>query len=109
MRPRKILIMGLPGSGKTTLATALNQRILGSVVFDGDTIRMLTQNVDFTEAGRELQAMHIGKMCDSVLREGLTPIASFVCPTPGTRVLFWGDTDPEDRFYVFMDRIAASA
>jgi adenylylsulfate kinase len=35
---RKILIMGLPGAGKTTLATALAP-LLNAVVFNADAVR----------------------------------------------------------------------
>jgi predicted kinase len=35
---RKILVMGLPGSGKTTLATMLAP-LLNAVVFNADAVR----------------------------------------------------------------------
>ena len=106
MTPKKILIMGLPGAGKTTLAYALSQK-LNAVVYDGDRVRELTLNFNFDEESRLAQARMIGTMCDDTMAEGYTAIASFVCPTAETRELFWGDTPADDRFFVFVDRIAA--
>jgi adenylylsulfate kinase len=108
MRPRKILIMGLPGAGKTTLARALSLCITKSIVYDGDEVRKATDHWDFTEAGRELQATRIGELCDTAISYDHIAIASFVCPTPATRDAFWGNTTAADlRFTIFVDRLVA--
>jgi len=51
----KILIMGLPGSGKTTLAEKL-QPLLNAAWFNADIIRDLANDLDFSENGRIRQA-----------------------------------------------------
>lgn len=51
-----IWITGQPGSGKTTLAQALVQRFewssSGAVLFDGDDLRKVSYNKDYSVAGR---------------------------------------------------------
>jgi energy-coupling factor transporter ATP-binding protein EcfA2 len=104
MKPQKILIMGLPGAGKTTLAQALKDA-LGSDAhwYDGDTVREVTGNHDFSDAGRTKQARNMREMCDASVAEGKVAIASFVCPSPYLRGVFDAD------FTVLVDRIVASA
>lgn len=106
MTPKKILIMGLPGAGKTTLAYALGTK-MDAVVYDGYYVRKLFQHVDFSAAGRLRQAEIMRDLCDSAMESGHTAIAAFVCPTHETRELFWGDTPQEDRFMIFVDRVVA--
>ena len=99
---RKILICGLPGSGKTTLAKQLGP-MLGAVVFDGDKVRELTRNWAFDHGARLDQAHHMNWLCDQVVESGGTAIAAFVCPTPLLRLIFKAD------YTVFCDRIVAGA
>ena len=51
----KILVMGLPGSGKTTFAERL-QPLLNAVWINADKVRNLTQDWDFSENGRTRQS-----------------------------------------------------
>ena len=82
---RKILIMGLPGAGKTTLANALAPR-LNAVVFNADAVRAnLSRDLGFGHEDRVEHARRMGWMCDRVVEAGGTVIADFICPTPYTR------------------------
>ena len=100
---RKILIMGLPGAGKTTLARALAQR-LNAVHFNADEVRAeINKDLGFSVADRIEQARRMGWLCDRVTPTGTFAIADFVCPSTATRAAF-GD----DAFIVFVDRIAES-
>ena len=101
---KKILIMGLPGSGKTTLANALAP-LLGAVVFNADDIRThINKDLGFSCADRIEQARRMGHLCDLVVASGQYAIADFVCPTIATReafgdaVVIWMDTIKEGRF-----------
>jgi adenylylsulfate kinase len=85
---RKLLIMGLPGAGKTTLANALAPR-LNAVVFNADEVRAnINKDLGFSEPDRIEHARRMGWLCDQVVRTGGFAIADFICPTPETRAAF---------------------
>ena len=98
----KILICGLPGNGKTTLATSL-ARELSCVHFNADEIRKeINKDLGFSVADRIEQARRMGVLCDIASRYGAHVIADFVCPTPETREAFGA------HFIVWVDRIKKS-
>src|ERR1700684_4146474 len=98
---RKILIMGLPGAGKTALAPALAP-LLNAVVFNADAVRPnLSRDRGFTHEDRIEHARRMGWMCDRVVEAGGTVIADFICPTEQTRAVFG------DAFTIWLDRIEA--
>lgn len=100
----KILIMGLPGAGKTTLAEQL-QKKLKCVWYNADEIRNhINRDLGYTDEDRIEQATRMGRLCDIVLRADRYVIADFVCPTEETRQAFnsnfiiWLDTIKEGRY-----------
>jgi cytidyltransferase-like protein len=96
---RKILIMGLPGAGKTTLATALAP-LLNAVVFNADAVRTnLSRDLGFSHEHRVEHARRMGWLCDRVVEAGGTAIADFICPTADTRAAFG------EAFTIWVDRI----
>jgi adenylylsulfate kinase len=96
---RKILIMGLPGAGKTTLANALAP-LLNAVVFNADAVRAnLSRDLGFGHEDRVENARRMGWMCDRVVEAGGTAIADFICPTADTRAAFG------EAFIIWIDRI----
>jgi cytidyltransferase-like protein len=98
---RKILIMGLPGAGKTALAAALAP-LLSAVVFNADAVRAnLSRDLGFSHQDRVEHARRMGWMCDRVVEAGGTVIADFICPTPETRAAFG------NAFIIWVDRIEA--
>ena len=101
---RKILIMGLPGAGKTTLATALLQR-LRAVHFNADAVRReINRELGFSVEDRIENARRMGWLCDRVVEAGGLVVADFICPTPQTRAAFQAGGPA---FIVWVDRIEA--
>ena len=85
---KKILIMGLPGSGKTTLAKILTP-MLKAVHFNADEVRKeINSHLGFSKEDRVEQARRMGWLCDTVVRAGHYAIADFICPTEETRTAF---------------------
>jgi len=98
-----ILIMGLPGSGKTTLAQELAP-ILNAKRLNADEVRKEADDWDFSEEGRKRQAKRMADFATKIKNEGNFVVADFICPTPEARKLFpadyiiWVDTIKEGRF-----------
>lgn len=86
----KILIMGLPGSGKTYLAERL-QKHLGCAWFNADEVRRMANDWEFGEDARIRQARRMRNFADFEKSEGRTVICDFVCPTELTRYIFEAD------------------
>ena len=99
----KILIMGLPGSGKTTLAQMMAPR-LNAVWLNADEVRKEANDWDFSEDGRRRQSLRMRSLAEGAVGNNRTVVADFVCPTKKTREHFgadyviWMDTIKEGRF-----------
>ena len=98
-----ILVMGLPGAGKTTLANEL-AKLIKAKRLNADEIRKAANDWDFSEEGRTRQAKRMSDEALKLKSEGNNVVADFICPTPEARSLFpadyivWVDTIKEGRF-----------
>lgn len=98
-----ILVMGLPGAGKTTLANEL-AKLIKSKRLNADEIRRAANDWDFSEEGRIRQSRRMSEVALKLKNEGNNVIADFICPTPEARKLFpadyivWLDTIQKGRF-----------
>jgi len=100
---KKILIMGLPGSGKTTLAKKL-VHLINAKWLNADQVRKQANDWDFSIEGRIRQAKRMSSLAEKFKKDGHFVVADFVCPTKESRTLFnpdyiiWLDTINEGRF-----------
>ena len=100
---KKILIMGLPGAGKTTLASELVP-LLNAKWLNNDEVRRAANDWDFSKEARTRQAKRMADLAEKYKQEGRYVVCDFVCPTPKTRELFnadftvWVDTIKKGRF-----------
>ena len=98
-----ILVMGLPGAGKTTLANEMAP-LLNAKRLNADEVRKAANDWDFSEEGRIRQAKRMAEAALNLKNEGHYVIADFIAPTPEARSLFpsdyiiWVDTIKEGRF-----------
>ena len=98
-----LLVFGLPGSGKTTLAKPLAE-LLGGIHINADEVRSHYDDWDFTPEGRMRQAMRMKYLSDGVVRAGKIAVTDFVAPTKQARDEFgadytiWMNTIDQGRF-----------
>lgn len=100
----RILIMGLPGAGKTYFAERLQQHLGKDNCewFNADLVRKKFDDWDFTSEGRIRQSVRMRELADQSDKQYV--ICDFVAPLPEMRTNFdanytiWIDTIREGRF-----------
>jgi adenylylsulfate kinase len=100
-----VLIMGLPGAGKTSLATLLAEKT-NFIHINADAVRAdLSSDLGFSIEDRIEQARRIGAVARLLSSQGKDVVVDFVCPTKATRESFgiadkiiWVDRLRESRY-----------
>ena len=92
----KILIMGLPGSVKTTLAKMLVKRLSGHWL-NADKIRKKYNDWDFSKKGILRQAKRMSMLSNT--QKANIVVADFVCPYHSCRKIY------KPNFLIWMDTI----
>jgi len=89
----RILVFGLPGSGKTTFARQLSA---GYAYFNADEVRKMFNDWDFSADGRTRQAQRMGCLVDG------HAVIDFICPFDEDRLEYdvrvWMNTIKKGRF-----------
>ena len=82
---------GLPSAGKTTLGTALAQRLRADGIervelLDGDEVReFLSKGLGFSREDRDTNVLRIGWVAASLAKHGVLVLASVISPFADTR------------------------
>jgi len=97
---KKILVMGLNDSGKTTFAKKLAYA-LNCPHINADEVRKNAKDWDFSHEGRKRQCLRVKEMAEAL--DGFV-ICDFICPTDELRQLFepdlliWMNTTKHSKF-----------
>jgi len=87
----RILVMGLPNSGKSQLAKQIYEKLspwkFDIGLYDADDVRKDADDWDFSNEGRERQSKRMFDLCN----QHDIGIANFICPTQNTRKIFDAD------------------
>jgi len=107
-RGRVIWLTGLSGSGKSTVADALAQRLHGqgirTYVLDGDNVRHgLNKDLGFTDADRVENIRRVAEVAKLMVDAGLVVITAFISPFRSERRMARELFEPGQFLEVFMD------
>ncbi len=95
----KILVCGLPGSGKTWLSERLSKYLKNCAWYNADILRRCSNDWDFTTEGRNRQARRMKEFADFEVKNGRWVICDFVAPTEKIREIFSPD------YIIWLDTI----
>ena len=97
---KKILIMGLPESGKTSLAKLLAP-MFNAVLINEDEVRKEANDFDLSEVGRSIHTNRMKRLADEAIQNNRNVVADFEC-TDDERKDFNAD------YIIYMDTIKES-
>lgn len=99
---------GLSGSGKSTIAVALERELFGrgyvAQVLDGDNIREgINSNLGFSLEDRQENIRRIAEIAKLYLQSGIITICSFISPTRAMRQMARDIIGEKDFFEIYID------
>ena len=97
---KKILIMGLPEIGKTSLAKLLAP-MFNAVLLNEDEVRKEANDFDLSEVGRSIHTNRMKRLADEAIQNNRNVVADFEC-TDDERKDFNAD------YIIYMDTIKES-
>jgi bifunctional enzyme CysN/CysC len=107
-RGRVVWLTGLSGSGKSTIANALEKELHArgrrTYILDGDNVRMgLNKDLGFTEADRVENIRRVAEVARLMMDAGLIVITAFISPFRREREMARDLIGADDFVEVFVD------
>ncbi|MBC3207678.1 adenylyl-sulfate kinase [Pseudomonas sp. SWRI111] len=107
-RPAVIWLTGLSGAGKSTIANALEQALVGkgrhTFLLDGDNLRMgLCKDLGFADADRVENIRRVAEVSKLLVDAGLIVITAFISPFHRDRAMARDVIGTEEFIEVFVD------
>lgn len=102
---RLIWVTGLSGAGKTTISTLLYKYLKekeNNIVFiDGDVIRQVYQNTDYSEEGREKISYTNMRLCKMLTEQGIDVIIAVI----GMREAYrkWNRENIDNYYEIYLE------
>ncbi len=105
--PLVIWLTGLSGSGKSTIANALELELINlkahTYLLDGDDVRLgLNSDLGFSEEDRKENIRRVGEVTRLMYDAGLIVITSFISPFQSDRDMVRNKIDPGAFWEVFV-------
>jgi adenylylsulfate kinase-like enzyme len=79
-RGQTLWFLGLPASGKTTLAGKVVREAAGYILLDGDDVRRTVENFDMGQDARRVHLAYMAFCCRQLNDCGINVAAAFVTP-----------------------------
>lgn len=107
-KPCMIWFTGLSGSGKSTIANALERKLHDTFkhtyLLDGDNVRHgLNKDLGFSDNDRVENIRRIGEVCKLFIDAGLIVISAFISPFQSDRQIVCDLVDKNEFIEVFID------
>ena len=107
-KPAVIWLTGLSGAGKSTIANALESKLLAmgahSMLLDGDNVRHgLNRDLGFTDTDRVENIRRLGEVAKLMADAGLIVITAFISPFRADRQMARESAAPHGFIEVFVD------
>ncbi len=107
-KPAVIWMTGLSGSGKSSIANAVEKKLLKmkyhTFILDGDNVRLgLNKDLGFTDKDRVENIRRVGQVAKLMTDAGLIVIVAFITPFQLERDMVRQMFGPNEFFEVFVD------